>query len=566
MNTLLFENPTLSTLLKQSVVKFANRPSLGFTGEEIQTYSELGVKVSRVASYLKQNGVGPGDRVALLSENCPNWGAAYFAITTIKAIAVPILNDFHPSEIQHILRHSGACALIVSEKLYHKVEDFDLKKLNAVVLIDNFSVISPDWGRDRLRQLYADGSRELQRIRHMALEKSGYGAETITKDDPASIIYTSGTTGHSKGVMLTHGNVVSNALATLQIVPVTQNDRLLSILPLPHVYECTLGLILPTLAGASVSYVRKPPTAAVLLPALKEVRPTVMLSVPLIIEKMYKARILPEIRKKKVLHAAYQIPLLRKAINKKAGKKLLETFGGELTSFCIGGASLAPDVEKFLREAKFPYAIGYGLTETSPLVTGTHPSKSRMQSAGVPLPGVEVRIDRTDGTKGDGEILVRSPGVMKGYFNDAALTAEVLDDEGWFRTGDLGNFDKDGYLYIRGRLKNMILGPSGENIYPEAIESVLHRSEYVMESLVFHQGGKLVARVHLNYEQIDEDFPGLGQADIRQQISSILKTIKDETNDNVSSFSRLAEVLEQTDPFEKTPTQKIKRYLYAPRH
>ena len=556
---------TLPALLSRSLSTFPDLPSLGFAGEKTATYKELGEKIDRIATYLQNKGVGQGDRVAILSENGPNWGAAYFAITSIKSIVVPILNDFHPSEIHHILRHSGAGALFVSERLYHKVEEFDLNSLSAVILIDNLSVISPDWSRDRLRRLYAEGSRELKRIKHMALQKAGLSSATADEDDPASIIYTSGTTGHSKAVVLTHGNITGNALSTNRMIQINHNDRMLSILPLPHVYECTLGLVLPLMIGASVFYVRKPPTAAVLVPALKEVRPTVMLSVPLIIEKMYKARILPEIRKKFVLRTAYKVPLLRKAINRKAGEKLKQTFGGSLHTFCIGGAGIAPDVEKFLREARFPYAIGYGLTETSPLVTGTPPSTARLYSAGKPLHDVMVRIDNENRRGDDGEILVKSPGIMKEYYKDPDLTAETITEDGWLHTGDLGHIDKDGYLYIRGRLKNMILGPSGENIYPEAIESVLHRSEYVLESLVFQQNGRLVARVHLNYEKLDEELTGqnLNQSQVREHIKTLLVSIREETNANVSSYSRLSEVIEQPEPFEKTPTQKIKRYLYA---
>ncbi len=587
------EEQTLPALLKRSVTDHPDRPALGYAGSKAMTYTEMADKVSRVASYLRDKRVESGDRVAILSENGPNWGVAYFGITSLQAVAVPILNDFHPSEIHHILRHSGACALIVSERLYHKVEDFDLNSFNTVILMDNFSVISPDWSKERLRKLYSQGSRELRRIKHMALQKVGLMSMNVEEDDPASIIYTSGTTGHSKGVVLTHKNIVSNAISLEKVVHVDHRERLLSILPLPHVYECTVGLVMPMLIGASVYYVTKPPTAAVLLPALEQVKPTVMLSVPLIIEKMFKGRILPEIQKKRLVRGAYKIPMVRRLIHRKAGKKLMHLFGGCLKIFAIGGASVAPEVEKFMKEAEFPYAIGYGLTETSPMVTANY-GNTRLYSVGKTMPGMEVRIDysrsnhseesprgtesieksdkntkdqfaKTGQNTSDGEILVRGPNVMKEYFNDPELTAETITDEGWLRTGDLGAFDREGYLYIRGRLKNMILGPSGENIYPEGIESVLNRSEYVLESLVYKQNNRLVARVHLNYEKLDEKCTarGLSQSEIRDFIKKLLISLRKETNDSVASFAKLAEVIEQTEPFEKTPTQKIKRYLYV---
>ena len=587
---------TLPDLLHRSITHFGDRPALGYAGKNATTYRQLEEKVSRVASFLKENGIDEGDRVAILSENSPNWGAAFFGITSLKAVAVPILNDFHPTEIHHILRHSGASALFVSERLYHKVEEFDLDKLNVVILIDNLSVISPEWGKDRLRRLYAEGSRELKRIKHMALQKVGLALLDVPEDAPASIIYTSGTTGHSKGVVLTHGNIVSNAVGLEKIVTVDHNDRLLSILPLAHVYECSVGLVMPMMIGGSVYYVDKPPTAPVLLPALQQVRPTVMLSVPLIIEKMYKSRIMPEIQKKRVVRTAYRIPVLRRMINRKAGRKLKQIFGGSLRMFPIGGASIAPEVERFMKEAGFPYAVGYGLTETSPIVTGSNEKDTRLYSVGRSLEGTEVRIDFESngdmdeagiGNRGGeasgaassqtefsqdaysrkkvGEILVRGPGVMKGYYNDPDLTAQTIDKDGWLRTGDLGEFDKDGYLYIRGRRKNMILGPSGENIYPEGVESILLRSEYVLESLVYKQDNRLVARVHLNYEKLDEEFAakGLSQTEIRDFVRELLARLRDDTNANVASFSRISEVFEQTEPFEKTPTHKIKRYLYV---
>jgi long-chain acyl-CoA synthetase len=319
------------------------------------------------------------------------------------------------------------------------------------------------------------------------------------------------------------------------------------------------------MCGASVYYLKKPPTAAVLLPALEKVRPTAMLTVPLIIEKMYKTRILPEIKKRFFVRLVYKFPMIRKRVHKIAGDKLKETFGGAMRFFGIGGSALAPEVERFLREAEFPYAIGYGLTETSPLIAGANAELTRYRSTGPIVPGLEVQIENQDPKTGIGEIVVRGPCIMKGYYRDPGLTAEVLSKDGWFRTGDLGNFDKSGYLFIKGRLKNVILGPSGENIYPEAIESVINRNDIVLESLVYQDQGQLVARVYLDYEKLDMEFTDLGltESQIRERIAQLREDIKRQVNEQVSSFSRLARVIEQTEPFEKTPTQKIKRYLYA---
>jgi long-chain acyl-CoA synthetase len=302
-----------------------------------------------------------------------------------------------------------------------------------------------------------------------------------------------------------------------------------------------------------------------MVPALASIKPTLMLSVPLIIEKMYKARIVPEINSKRIVRLIYKFPFIRKRINRIAGRKLLATFGGELKNFCIGGAPLSSEVEKFLREAEFPYAIGYGLTETSPLVAGTNPRLTRYRSTGPALPGVEIKIDHADAKTGEGEILVRGETVMQGYFHDPDRTADVLSSDGWLKTGDLGYFDTDKYLYINGRLKNVIVGASGENIYPEAIESVINRSDIVLESLVYQDQGALSARIHLDYEKLDLEFAEqhLGEAQIQDHIAALLESIRKQVNEQVSSFSRIGKVIEQTEPFEKTPTQKIKRYLYT---
>jgi long-chain acyl-CoA synthetase len=377
-------------------------------------------------------------------------------------------------------------------------------------------------------------------------------------------MYTSGTTGHSKGVMLTHSNIVSDAFALLQIVPVEKDDRFLSVLPLSHTYECTLGLVTPLMVGACVYYMQKPPTAAVLLPALEKVRPTVMLSVPLIIEKIYKAKIYQELTRTPLLRRLYGVPLVRKALHRIAGRKLLRTFGGKLRIFAIGGAPLAADVELFLREARFPYAIGYGLTETAPLIAGTHPSNTRYRSTGPALPGTQIRIADPQKETGEGEIQVKGPTVMRGYYKDAERTREVFTDDGWLKTGDLGAMTSDGYIFIKGRSKNMILGPSGKNIYPEELESIINEFDTVRESVVYEQQNRLVALVHLDYEKLQKALHTLGETDFRARINGMLSDLQQEINERVPLYSRIHKIIEQAEPFQKTPTQKIKRHLYIP--
>ncbi|GET20107.1 AMP-binding protein [Prolixibacter denitrificans] len=547
---------TIPEMLRSSFAEFKDEKSLVFIGEDYRTYTQLKSEVQRVAGLLRDLGIEQGDKIGLLSNNMPNWGITFFAISWIGAVAVPILPDFSPAEIENILKHSDAKTLFVSENLYNKVQEFESIKLNHVILVDTFALIPENQAKEEITNIPSALSDEV--VCETSVE--------VGEDDLASIIYTSGTTGKSKGVMLTHRNLVWNARQCHTIQEVRSTDRFLSLLPLSHTFENTLGLLLPIMYGASVYYLKKPPTARVLLPALQEVKPTLMLSVPLIIEKIYKQQILPKFQKNGIIRALYKVPFIRKQLHQIAGKKLYETFGGKLEFFGIGGAKLDRQAEIFLREAKFPYAIGYGLTETAPLLAGAGPGWTKLQGVGPALEGVQIKLDNIDPRTGEGEILAKGPNVMKGYFKEPELTKEVLTEDGWFRTGDLGVFDKEGYLHMKGRIKNMILGASGENIYPEEIESVINNFRHVVESLVVQRKGKLVALVHLNVEELEEKYHMMrDQAEqfINEKVDETLKELQSYVNSRVSKFAQVQLVLVQPTPFERTPTQKIKRFLYS---
>jgi len=366
--------------------------------------------------------------------------------------------------------------------------------------------------------------------------------------------------------MLTHKNITFDALKGMVIQPMDENDRFLSVLPLSHTYENTLGLILPMMCGASVYYMRKPATPAVLLPALAEIKPSVMLTVPLIIEKIYFNKIMPTFREKLILRLLYKIPFFRKILNAAAGKKLYKTFGGNMKFFGVGGAKLNKTVEKFLIEAKFPYAIGYGLTETSPLLAGANPQKVVYESTGPVIEEVELIIHNPDKKTGEGEIWAKGPTIMRGYYKEPEMTKEVLSPDGWFKTGDLGVLDQNNYLYIKGRLKNMIVGASGENIYPEEIESIINNFRYVVESLVVQQKGKLVAYVHINMEELEKKYQIIKHDMTKQfeeKVDEILNELQEYVNSHVSKFSQIQKVVLQPVPFQKTATLKIKRFLYT---
>jgi long-chain acyl-CoA synthetase len=540
---------TFPSLFNETLRKFGKCNAYAFVGKNPISYETAYREIQSVIAFLEKNGIGPGDKVAILSSNMPNWGIAFFAVTFMGAVVVPILPDFSGTEVNNVITHSGARAIFVSTSLLPKSEEIVSDELFLRILIDDFSLISgaPDLS------LFISGSTPMKKY-------------DISESDLASIIYTSGTTGRSKGVMLTHKNISFTAIKSRTIQYIDETDRFLSVLPLSHTYENTLGLILPMLCGSCVFYLKKPPTPAVLLPALEEVKPTIMLTVPLIIEKIYFNKILPAFRDKMILKLLYKVPFMRKKLNEAAGKKLSKTFGGELKFYGIGGAKLNKTVEKFLIEAKFPYAIGYGLTETSPLLAGANPQKSVIESTGPAMEGVELMIHNPDKITGEGEIWAKGPNVMQGYYKEPEMTKEVLTSDGWFKTGDLGTFDANNNLYIKGRLKNMIVGASGENIYPEEIESVINNFRYVAESLVIQQKGKLVALVHINMEELEKKYQHLKSEMTKQyeeKIDEILAELQEYVNSQVNKYSQINKVVLQPVPFQKTATQKIKRFLYT---
>ncbi len=515
-----------------------------------------------------RRGVQPGDRVALFAENSPEWGITYLATTAMGAIIVPILTDFHTEQVDSILRHAEPRLVVVSESLRPVVNG--ASQSAPTVTVETLAAEARAAGG-------APGTSG-PNVDPNEVFPGRPGA-----DDTAAIIYTSGTTGSPKGVMLTHGNLVSNVLSTLDMVAVGEDDRLLSILPLAHTYECTIGFLIPFLAGASITYLSGPPVISALLPALADVKPTMMLSVPLIMEKIYRSRVAPVVAGLPGL--LRRMRPVRVLVHRVAARKVKRLFGGCLHFFGIGGAALSEDTERFLRDGRFPYAIGYGLTETSPLIVGSDARQTRFRSAGRPIGGVEIRIVPQSQNDADvphravhatqaggagidmlGEIQVRGPNVMKGYFRNPQATAEIFTEDGWLRTGDLGTIDRHGYVYIRGRSKTTIIGPSGENIFPEEIEAAIEADEVVEESLVMAEAGALVARVRINVEKLAERLgdalPSVDLEGVREHAQEFLKDLRRRVNARLNRYSRVAKMELQEEPFERTPTKKIKRFRY----
>ena len=532
---------TLYEIVKHSVEKFAERIAFSMIGGEDVSYKEVGERIDKVQELLLNAGVNAGDKVVILSSSMPNWSISYFAVTSAGMVAVPILPDFTGAELDLIIEHSEAKAILVSDKLYTKLSKATVEKMNIVIRTKGLNVIS--------QRVEARGEAKIPQ-----------------PDDLAVIIYTSGTTSKPKGVMLTHYNIAAQTTIIPPLFDYNENDVLLSILPLAHTYECTLGMIYPFSRGAHVHYLDRPPTASALMPALAKVRPTVIASVPLIMEKIYRGKVLPTFQKNAVMRKLYSWDWSRKLLHKVAGKQLTKLFGGRMRFFAIGGAKFDSDAERFLLEAGFPYGIGYGLTETAPLIAGAVGDMVRIGSTGPALPAVQVRLDNINPETQQGEIVVKTPCCMKGYYKNEAATAEAFTEDGWFRTGDLGYIAEDGWIFIKGRLKNMIVGPSGENIYPEDIEEVLNSNRFVAESVVTEEDGKLIALVHFDTTALEETYDefkhkmATSAEQVQLKMEEIKREVMEYVNSKVNRFSKITKVIDNEGEFEKTPTKKIRRY------
>ena len=506
------------------------------TKEGGYTYSSFKAKCDSLSKKLTQYGIGAGDKVAIFSQSMPNWSVAFFSLVPFGRIAIPILPDSSENEVTNIINHSETKVIFVSQRLAGKVSQEIKDRMTLVIDLDTFEVLKSDD-----QKFTCDGKTAVP-----------------TPEDIATIIYTSGTTGSAKGVVLSHRNLASNVITCYHSCKRTDKDRWLSILPMAHTLEMTLGMLYPMYCGASVYYLQKPPVASLLMKALKVVRPTTMLTVPLIIEKVYKGSVLPTIKKSRTL--TWMNEHMNGLMCRIIGMKLKATFGGHVTFYGIGGAKLDPEVEAFLLKAKFPYAIGYGLTETSPLLGYAMKGWRTVGSFGYPVYNVQLKLHNVNPETGEGEVVAKGPTVMLGYYKDPERTKSVFTEDGWFRTSDIAVLDEKGRYHIKGRNSNMILGPSGENIYPEEIESVINNVEGVSESIVVERDGRLVALVQPaeNFIQWDKESEDKIYEKLDKWKASLLKKV----NKNVNKTSQVSSVEVMKEPFEKTATQKIRRFRY----
>ena len=528
---------TLSDILDYSSSKYAKRVASDYVdGGQRYTYASFKEACDRLSGVLATFGINASDKIAILSENMPNWAVAFFSITSNGRIAVPMLPEVSPNEVENILLHSDAKAAFVSRKQLPKISEEALQRLHLVIDISTFDLIRVD--------------------------ETKYTCDGTTKHpepmDIAAIIYTSGTTGNAKGVMLSHRNFCANVEESWYAHHVYRKDVFLSILPLAHTYEMSIGMLYPFARGASVYYIQKPPTPTVLMAAIDKLCPTTMLSVPLIIEKVVRSKVLPTINKSRMLsYLRDKMPWLLYWL---VGAKLKKQFGGRIRFFGIGGAKLDVEVERFLKKCRFPYAIGYGLTETAPLICDAGPKKTHIGTTGTASYNVCVRLADVNPETGQGELQVKGPNVMLGYYKDYHRTQAVMTPDGWMRTGDMATVDKKGRYSILGRMGNVIIGSSGENIYPEEIESVINNLGGVSDSLVVSRSGQLVALVQFNEDQIDWNMED--EEKFLEMLDQKKQEVMDFVNSKVSQFLKIKDVVVMKEPFNKTATHKIRRFLY----
>jgi long-chain acyl-CoA synthetase len=559
MNVTVDGEMTLNRVIDSSYEKYRDNPAIGMAMEPPLSYAEFRERIVALAARFLREGIEKGDRVAILSENSHNWGIAYLATVRIGAVAVPILPDLPEGDVHHILNAMKVKALFITQKQIEKIYELQHELEAPVITLD-----------DHLPELHVIQVLPFSRYLEEAVTAFREDPDetvfpVVGEQDLASILYTSGTSGYSKAVMLTHKNLASNARAASTLMDVPARAVWLSILPMSHTYEFTCGFILPLLCGARIAYAGKTPTPAILQKLCDYEKPLAIFAVPLVLEKIYKKRVLPQIEKSALLRTVCKVGFGRRLIYRKIGSKLLTFFGGNLQLMGVGGAALNPDVEKFLYEAGFPYLVGYGMTESSPLIAGGPLGDTTISigSTGKPIPGVEVEIDDPDPENGIGEITVRGPNVMVGYYNDAKETAGVLSEDGWLKTGDLGFIDKAGNLHVRGRSKNVIVLPNGENVYPEAIEHRINSFHWVVESLVVDKNGQVEAWIYPDYEFIDEQAAGFTAQQRHDYIEKLLSELRAEVNRQLPKAARLTRAFERREPFIKTATHKIKRYLYS---
>lgn len=521
------------------------------------TYSEFAKSIAQYHLLFKECGIKQGDKIALLGKNTPEWIQIFFATITYGAVIVPVLNEFNPQDAQHIVNHSDSVLLFTNKSIWESIEFDNLPKVKAVFSLDNGELLAES---EESGEVVLNAMRNISSIFETKYP-NGFCRNDIkypeVKSNALAVInYTSGTTGFSKGVMLSYNNLCGNVVYGINANLHYRGSRCISFLPLAHAYGCAFDMLVPLAVGTHITLLGKLPSPKILLKAMSEIRPSLVICVPLILEKIYRKQIVPMITKKNI-RWALAIPFIDTAIYSQIRKKLIEAFGGEFEEVIVGGAPLNKEVEDFLHKIKFPFTVGYGMTECGPLISHTPWREFIPTSSGRTLPGImESKIISDDPENIPGEICVRGENRMQGYYKNQEATDLVLDKDGWLHTGDMGTRSADGTIFIKGRSKTMILTASGQNIYPEEIESKLNNMPYVAESLVVERNNRLIALVYPDYEAMDAN--GIGP----YQLRDVMEQVRIDLNKLVAPYEKIDKIQLIANEFEKTPKRSIKRYLY----
>lgn len=539
-------------LLEVSIKKNWTLNALSDFQKKPITFGDVAAKIAWFHDLFRKNHLQPGDKIALLGKNSTNWAVTCLATMSYGAVVVPILPDFKTDDIHHIVNHSDSKLFFCSEIIYEKLDESNMPALDSIFSLENFELL---FTRKKTLKQYL----HLQKNKGKKLDVSAetFSLPKIPNEKLAEISYTSGTTGFSKGVMLPHNSLAANLVNAQNNMPLKTGDSILNFLPLAHSYGCTVGFLYPFSVGCHVIFLDKTPSPKIIIKALQEVRPQLILTVPLIIEKIYTKQIKPKLNSQP-LKTLSKLPIISKMVKKSIKNRLVELFGGNFHEIVLGGAAFNKETEKFLHEIKFPFTVGYGMTECGPWVSFSPNHKiHRLQGVGKFVDTLEVKIDSEDPHNKPGEILVRGENVMQGYYKNEAATKAAIDKEGWLHTGDMGILDEDGFIYIKGRCKNMILGPSGQNIYPEEIESRLNNMPLVQESLIIEHKNKLTALVYPDIETVDS------RKISDEKLKIIMENNRKKLNEQLPAYSHINNLEIYPEEFEKTPTKKIKRFLYT---
>ncbi len=543
----------LVNYFKESIRKNWDLPSLSDYKGTTYTYREIAENIIKLHILYEEAGIKRGDKIAIIGKNSANWGIAYLSVVTYGAVVVPILPDFKPNDVHHIVNHSESLFLFAAENIWSTLNPDEMQN---VKLFFNLETLMPILSRiDKFEKKVHELSQLLEKRYPAGLSVENFNLPETDNSELAEISYTSGTTGFSKGVMLLHNSLAANIRFAQNNMPLAPGDKIVSFLPLAHAYGLAFEFLFPFTLGCHITFLTKTPSPQIITKAFGEIRPRLILSVPLVIEKIYKKKILPKISEEP-LKTLLKTPLIKILLQKKILKGVSDGFGGNFHEVVVGGAALSEEIERFFKSIKFPITVGYGMTECGPLVAYAPWTEARLGSCGRAVDTLEVKIDSDDPENKPGEILIKGENVMVGYYKNEEATKKAIDSDGWLHSGDLGVIDKDGFIYIKGRSKSMILGPSGQNIYPEEIESIINNRACVAESIVVQRNNRLIALVYPDEEVIRQ------RNMTEQQVLEKLESYRKKLNEHLPAYMNISQFELHPKPFEKTPKQSIKRFLY----